>query len=175
MLMNMQSKPLNSWMMRLVLASGLSLFSSLIYADKVSIGALVAGQITKVYVEEGQTVKAGSLLMEIDAQAHNATLKLLQAEVDIQQAQFKDAKLELDQALDLFDRTVTSKRTLDAAQLQHDIALSSLNKAKAQLQIEQAWSKYYRIKSPIDATVEKIHTPLGSTVFKENSPLIDLQ
>jgi len=175
MLMNMQSKPLNSWAMKLVLASGLSVLSSLVYADKVSIGALVAGQVTQVYVEEGQTVKVGTVLMQIDAQAHKATLKLLQAEVDLQQAQFKDAKVELDQALDLFDRTVTSKRTLDAAQLQHDMALSSLNKAKAQLQVEQAWSKYYRIKSPINGKVEKIHAPLGSTVFKENSPLIDLQ
>lgn len=175
MLTNKKFKPFKSWMATLLLASALSAASGVASADKVSIGALVAGQVTKVYVEEGQTVKAGALLLEIDAQAHHATLAFLKAEVAIQQARFADAKVELDQALDLFDRTVTSKRTLDAAQLQHDVALSSLNKAKAQLQIEQAWSKYYRIKSPINGKVEKLYAPVGSTVFKENSPLIDLQ
>ncbi|MEA3404620.1 MAG: biotin/lipoyl-binding protein [Pseudomonadota bacterium] len=175
MLTNIKFKRFNSWMIKLVLASVFTVSSGIASADKVSIGALVAGQVTQVYVEEGQTVKAGTLLLEIDAQAHHAKIAFLKAEVALQQAIYSDAKVELEQALDLFDRTVTSKRTLDSAQLQHDVALSALNKAKAQLKIEQAWSKYYRIKSPISGKVEKIHAPLGSTVFKENSPLIDLQ
>jgi len=166
---------LNLWAKQFVLANSLMLVSGLALADKVAIGALVAGQVTKVYVEEGQTVKAGALLLEIDAQAHQAKLAYLKAEQALQQASYADAKVELEQALDLFDRTVTSRRTLDAAQLQHDVALASLNKAKADLQIEQAWSKYYQIKAPINGKVLKIHSPKGTTVYKENTPLLDLE
>jgi len=167
--------PFNSWTNQLVLASSLMLVSSFALADNVAIGALVAGQVTKVYVEEGQTVKAGSMLLEIDNQAHQAKLAYLKAEQTLQQAKYADAKIELEQALDLYDRTVTARRTLDGAQLQHDVALGTLNKAKAKLQMEQAWSKYYQIKAPISGKVAKIYAPEGSTVYKENSPLIDLE
>ena len=166
---------LPAWKTQLAFASGLVLLSSMALADKVAMGALVAGQVTEVFVEEGQSVKVGTLLLEIDGQAHQAKLAYLQAEQAIQQASYADAKVELEQALDLYDRTVTSKRTLDAAQLQYDVTLAALNKAKAALKMEQAWSKYYRITSPINAKVLKIHAPKGSTVYKENSPLMDLE
>lgn len=167
--------PLNAWTNKVVLASSLMLVSGFAFADKVAIGALVAGQVTKMYVEEGQTVKAGALLLEIDAEAHNAKLDYLKADQAVQQARYADAKIELEQALDLFDRTVTARRTLDGAQLQHDVALAALNKAKANLRMEQAWSKYYQIKAPVSGKVAKIHAPKGSTVYKENSPLIELE
>ena len=165
----------NAWTNKLVLASSLMLVSGVVLADKVAIGALVAGQVTQVHVSEGQTVKVGTLLLEIDSQAHQAKLAYLKAEQTLQAAKYADAKVELDQALDLFDRTVTSKRTLDAAQLQHDVALAALNKAKAELKMTQAWSKYYQIKSPVSGKVNKLYVATGSTVFKENTPLIDLE
>ncbi len=160
---------------QLLLAGSLTLLAGLSHAQSVMIGALVSGQVTQVHVEVGQAVKAGTLLLEIDAQRHQAKLTYLKAQQTLQQTHYSDAKVELEQALDLFDRTVTSKRTLDAAQLLHDSALAKLNSAKAALQMEQAWSKYYRIKAPIDGKVLKIHAPQGSTVFNENSPLIELQ
>lgn len=166
---------LNAWIGKIVLATGLMLASIGVMADKVAIGALVAGQVTKVYVEEGQAVKVGMLLLEIDAQAHYAKLSYLKAEQTMQKLKFADAQIELEQALDLYDRTVTSKRSLDAAQLLHDVTQAALNKASADLQIEQAWSKYYKITAPVSGKVAKIHAPKGSTVFKENSPLIDLE
>jgi RND family efflux transporter MFP subunit len=144
-------------------------------AQEVTIGALVSGQVTKVYVEEGQEVKNGTLLLEIDQQAYQARLEYLRAEIAVRSAQFGDAKVELEQALDLFDRTVTAKRTLDAAQLQHDVAKAALDKAKAELKMAQAKGKYFRITAPFAAKVVKIHAPEGSTVFEENNPLIALQ
>ncbi len=144
-------------------------------AQEVTIGALVSGQVTKVYVTEGQEVKSGTVLLEIDQQAYQARLESLRAEVAMRNAQFGDAKVELEQALDLFDRTVTAKRTLDAAQLQHDVAKASLDKAKAELKMAQAKGKYFRITAPFAAKVVKIHAPQGSTVFEENNPLIALQ
>lgn len=166
---------LNAWTSKLVLASGLMIVSAGALADKVAIGALVAGQVTNVYVEEGQSVKAGTLLLEIDAQSHYAKLAYLKAEQAMQQVKLADAKIELEQSLDLYDRTVTSKRSLDAAQLLYDVTQASLNKATADLQIEQAWSKYYNVKAPVSGKVAKIYAPKGSTVYKENSPLIDLE
>lgn len=163
------------WCTAWFMAVSVLLFSAQAAAQNVMIGALVSGQVTAVKVKEGEVVKAGGLLLEIDQQAYRAKLAYLKADVSLKKAQWEDAKVELGQALDLFDRTVTARRTLDAAQLQHDIAQAQVDKADAKLKKAQAWAKYYKIRAPFKAKVVKIHTPMGATVFKEHTPMIELQ
>lgn len=145
------------------------------HAGKVSIGSLVSGAISEQYVQEGDKVKKGQKLITIDPAIYQAKLKMLQAQQQGAKVTRDDAQIELDQALDLYNRTVTAKRALDAAQLSFDQAQASYEKAKAQTHFHQAWSKYYYIKAPIAGTITKIYSPLGSTVFKENSPIIDIE
>ncbi|WP_373020287.1 efflux RND transporter periplasmic adaptor subunit [Thiomicrorhabdus sp.] len=171
----MNRKPVYTLLGSVMFSGLMALAPTNAFATNVTIGALVSGQVTKMNVEEGQQVKAGTVLMEIDQQRYWAKLAYLKADVSAKKVQFEDAKVELDQAMDLFDRTVTAKRTLDAAQLQHDMAKANLDKAKAELSMAQAWSRYYKITAPFEAKVVKIHAPLGSTVYKENNPLIELQ
>ncbi|MDA3806944.1 MAG: efflux RND transporter periplasmic adaptor subunit [Thiomicrorhabdus sp.] len=170
--MNLQHKLGTLPTVTAILAVGL--FSTSLFAQTVKIGALVAGQVSKVYVEEGQTVKKGDRLMNIDASRFQAKLHSLQAQQNLQKAKLADAKIELDQALDLYDRTVTSKRTRDAAQLAYDVSNAEYQQAKADVALHQAWSQYIYITAPVDGKIAKIHAPMGSTVYKENSPLIDL-
>ena len=107
--MKLQPKLGNLASVSVLLALGL--FSSSLFAETIKIGALVAGQVSKVYVEEGQAVKQGDRLMNLDASRFQAKLNSLQAQQTLQKAKLADARIELDQALDLYDRTVTSKRT----------------------------------------------------------------
>ncbi|WP_202978321.1 efflux RND transporter periplasmic adaptor subunit [Thiomicrorhabdus sediminis] len=143
--------------------------------NTVRIGALVSGQVSKLYVDNGQQVKKGDKLVDIDAQRYQAKKALLQSQLKVAQLQFDDAQIEYDQALDLYDRTVTSKRSFDAAKLQYELAKAGLEKAKAELQHHLAWQKYVYIKAPIDGTVTKVFIAPGTTVFKENEPLIELK
>lgn len=143
-------------------------------AETIKIGALVSGQVMEVAVKKGQNVKKGQLLMRIDDARYQAKLKEAQAQVEFTRLQYEDNKIELDQATDLYDRTVTAKRTFDAAKLAHDRAKQDWMRAEAQLEFYQAWSKYYTIKAPVAARVTEIFAPLGSTVYKENDPLIQL-
>ncbi|WP_319381641.1 efflux RND transporter periplasmic adaptor subunit [Thiomicrorhabdus sp.] len=155
-----------------VLVYGLS--SSAVWAQTVQIGALVAGQVSKVYVKPGQTVKKGQSLLNIDGARYQAKLQMLQANLRLAQARLKDAEIELGQAQDLFDRTVTARRSLDAAQLGYDVAKAAKERASAELAMHQAWKKYVYITAPVSAKVVKIHAPVGTTVYKENTPLIEL-
>ncbi|MDX1795542.1 MAG: efflux RND transporter periplasmic adaptor subunit [Hydrogenovibrio sp.] len=149
--------------------------ASVASAQTVKIGSLVAGQVTEVAVKAGQTVKAGQLLMKIDDARFQAKLKSAAAKVEMARLKLADAKIELDQALDLFDRTVSAKRELDAAQLAHDLAQQSYDMAKADLAYYQAWARYYVIKAPVSGRVRMIDAPKGTTVYKENTPLIQLE
>lgn len=154
----------------------LSLSSIAVHAaeNSVTIGALASGQVSKLYVKEGQAVKAGDRLLTLDGSRYQARKSVLQSQIKLAKLEMDDAKIELDQALDLFDRTVTSRRTLDASQLRYDRAKAAYDKANAELQLHRAWSKYVYVKAPIGGTIEKIHTPLGATVFKENTPMIEI-
>ncbi len=144
-------------------------------AEKVVIGALVSGQVTQLHVQEGDSVKAGQKLLTLDAERYQAKKSMLQAQLNMAKLTLDDAKIELDQALDLYDRTVTSKRTLDASQLRYDRAKADYNKANAELQLHRAWAKYVYVKSPVAGKVSKVHTPQGATVFKENTPMIEIE
>lgn len=144
-------------------------------AAKIQIGALVSGQVEQVAVRVGQQVKPGQLLMQIDDRAYQAELAMQTAELKSLQLKLADAQIELDQATDLYDRTVTAKREFDAAKLAYELAEQAMLKAKAQLESTQAWGKYYRIEAPVRAKVIAIQAPKGSTVFGENAPLILLQ
>ena len=162
-------------MLQIWVAAGLLWCAPWVMASKtIEIGALVSGQVSQVTVEEGQTVKKGQLLIKISHPPFKAKLAQAKAQAALEKARWEDAKIELDQALDLYDRTVTAKRTLDAAQLAHDVAQKTYQKAQAQVDYLQAWQAYYQIKAPQDATVAQIHTPLGATVFKEHTPMIEL-
>lgn len=143
--------------------------------SSVKIGSLVSGQVTKIFVEEGQAVKQGQKLLNLDGSRYQAKLKLLNAQKKVTKLELDDAKIELDQALDLYDRTVTSKRTRDASQLRYDLAKASYEKAKAEVAVHQAWSKYVYIKSPVNGKVAKIFAPTGTTVYKENTIMLEIE
>ncbi|MGC9386518.1 MAG: efflux RND transporter periplasmic adaptor subunit [Hydrogenovibrio sp.] len=144
-------------------------------ADVVKIGSLVVGQVETVLVKSGDAVKAGQLLMTIDDARFQAKLKSAKAQVGFWELKLADAKIELDQALDLFDRTVTAKRELDAAQLAYDTSQQQLIRAKGELEYTQAWAKYFKIKAPVSGKIAKIDAPKGTTVYKENTPLIQIE
>jgi len=169
---NLAGKPSLPLMMGLILLLGINLK---VQAAKIQIGALVSGQVQQVTVKVGQRVKPGQLLMQIDDQAYQAQLAMQAAALKASELKLADAQIELDQAADLYDRTVTAKREFDVAKLAYDLAEQAMLKAKAQLQSTQAWQKYYRIEAPVNAKVIAIQAPKGTTVFGENNPLILLE
>jgi len=64
--------------------------------NTANIKSRVDGQIMKVSVREGQNVNEGDLLIEIDARPFEVQLEQMQAQLFRDQAQLRDAKLNLD-------------------------------------------------------------------------------
>ena len=154
----------------------LAIFAALpVEAATVKIGALVSGQVIKVYVKPGQKVVKGQKLLEIDDAAFQAEVAAADARLAQAELKLADAKVELDKQLDLFDRTVTAKRALDKAQLAYDLLQQQVKMLTAQLNAKKAWQKYYHLVAPRKGRVAKIYAPVGSTVYLENTPLLDLE
>ena len=116
----------------------------------VTITARVDGQIQKVAFKEGQDVKKGDLLVQIDPRPYEAALGVAIATRDKDRAQLANAHRDLQRYMELAPEDLASKQTIDTqhaliaqltAQLKGDDA--AIDNARTQLE-------YTSIRSPID-------------------------
>ena len=91
-----------------------------------AINPQVEGQITKILVQSGDRVRAGTPLLQIDPLKQEATVSSQEASRLAQEANVRYAKISLERAQKLFDAGVVSKQDLDNAQTAYDAALAQL-------------------------------------------------
>ncbi len=152
---------------------------------KVEISAKVIGEIIGLPVEEGQEVRQGQLLVEIERDVYEAArdrarAALLQAQVAVerQQVQLRDAERNLDRARELHSQGLSSQQALDAAQLAADTATVEVEAAKAAAEgshsaLDQAQDDLARttIRSPMSGIVIQLDAEKGETVVPGSTNL----
>lgn len=140
--------------------------------EQVSVGAQVNGRLNKLHVKEGDAVKKGQLLAEIDPTLAQNDVDSAKSELDNALAQKKitllslkqsksdynrQKKMSLDDATTLSDlETAKTKYESDKEQL--DINEIQIAQARVKLNTAQANLAYTRITSPIDGVVLGILT-----------------
>lgn len=106
---------------------------------RVSITSRISGYIRKLSVREGDSVKAGEVLVRVDPV--NARQGLVQAEADL-----ADAKADMNRYEELFKAGAVSKQQLDRVNLRYKVARSQVEQARNQL-------GYAEVRSPVDGVV----------------------
>lgn len=146
--------------------------------EMVSVGAQVSGQVTRLAVELGQTVKQGDLIAEIDSvtqrnalRTAEASLKAFQAQKRQQQANLVRDRAAFARQRQMLSADATSRADYELAQAalaatEAQIEALEAQIAQAQISVETARANlgYTRITSPIDGTVVAIVTKQGQTV-----------
>ena len=99
----------------------------------VEVRPKVSGFITRVYVHEGQVVKAGQPLFSIDSETYQAAVRQAQASVNTARAQLNTARLTYENNKKLFDKKVIGQYELSTAQNTYATAQASLSQAMAAL------------------------------------------
>ncbi len=134
---------------------------------KVDISSQVMGQIVTLAVVEGDHVKKGDLLLQIDKVQYDAGAQATQAALDALFAQREADKFARDQAQRDLDRTkknfaahIESEQNLQKAQLALDSAMANeraderrIDQARANLLANKDSLKKTTITSPIDGIV----------------------
>lgn len=150
---------------------------------QVNVGAQVNGQLTKLYVKQGDRVTHGQLLAEIDPTLQQNELRKSEAELQSAQAQKQASQALLRQYLLEFRRQQTLakegsgvKSALEKAQAQYDSQLAQLHVNEAQIvqsQMAMETAKanlgFTRIMAPIDGEVLGIVTKEGQTIVSSQT------
>jgi len=117
--------------------------------NTVGVSSRVQGQIMKVYYQEGQMVKAGDPLLDIDPGPSQASLDVAKGQLVRDTAQLEDAKLDLQRYQEAFASNAIPKQQLDTqvATVHQDEGTVELD--KGQVESAQVQLNYCHITSPI--------------------------
>ncbi len=118
--------------------------------------------ITAVHVQEGQMVKSGQLLFELDARNEQANLQKAQAQLQKDQAQLDDLKRQLKRSDELLAKNFVSKGASDTLTAQVAAQEATLRLDQAALASARIALDYTRIRAPMDGRVGAINVYPGS-------------
>jgi RND family efflux transporter MFP subunit len=134
------------------------------WARRVSLGTPVSGIVRSVAVEVGDTVQAGSPMLELEPTPFEADVAELDARVSRTKAVLDDQRKALDRAQELFDREVLSTVELDSARLSFDRAEGEYGEAAAALRGARYRLEHSVIRAPFDGIVVARDAEVGQTV-----------
>lgn len=118
--------------------------------NHIELRALEKGYLQKIYVGEGQAVKKGQLLFKIMPNIYQAELGKSKAEAEFAAIEYQNTKK-------LADGNVVSKNELAMAK-------AKLDKAKAEMQLNQVHLNFTEIRAPFDGIIDRFHVRVGSLV-----------
>lgn len=110
-------------------------------ADDLSLSFRVSGQISHFHVDEGQPVRKGQLLVELDATDYQTQLNATEAE-------YKQLKAEAERVIALYDDSVATENDYDRATF-------GLQQIEAKLKYAKDQLSYTKIYAPIDGIIQK--------------------
>ena len=128
----------------------------------VNVVAKVSGHILKVFVDEGQDVKAGQPLFLIDPTLYQAAVNAAEAGVKMAEASVATQRLNVENKEMLHAKGIISDFDLRAAKNQLATLEAQLASAKAQLANAKDQLDFCTITSPTDGVVGQINYRQGT-------------
>lgn len=130
----------------------------------VEIRPQISGTIDRIFVNEGQLVSKGQLLLQISELPFKAQLNNAKASLQAAQAAVLNAQLEVDKLTPLVQSKVVSDFQLKTAKTTYQIALANVEQAKANVNSAQINLGYTQIKAPSSGYIGRLPKKQGSLV-----------
>lgn len=127
----------------------------------VQISARISAEIKEIFVKEGDRVKKGQLLVQLDRMRYVAQVEQAQSGVQSSQASLKKAQADYARTKELYDQNLTTQADLDAAEANMLLAQSQLQQSQASLRQAQDDLDKTSLLAPINGTVTKLFKEQG--------------
>lgn len=149
----------------------------------VEVRAQVSGILMRRAYEEGQYVKQGQLLFEIEPDTYRAALRQAKGVMEQAQAKFTQARQNLNRVLPLYAKNAVSQKDRDDAQAAYNSAKADLDSAKAAVNEAEIKLGYAYVTSPVSGFASREYRTVGNlitagsqdgsllTVVNQNDPM----
>lgn len=132
--------------------------------SEVELVARVSGYLDKIHFEDGDLVKAGTLLFTIDQRTFQAALARAQAQVKSAEASRDLAAIERDRAVQLAERNVGTAQEVDRTSATFAEAEAAVSVAEAQLREAELNLEFTEIRAPIAGRLSNTRIDEGNLV-----------
>ena len=124
----------------------------------------ITGELTEIAFTEGQTVKAGDLLAQIDPRPYQAQLDQVIANRDRDQAQLTNAIANLDRYTQLLSKGYATPQLFDTQKAQVAQLQSAIKADEALIEQAEVQLGYTRLTSPIDGVTGVRQIDVGNII-----------
>jgi membrane fusion protein, multidrug efflux system len=141
----------------------------------VQVTARVQGVIDRAHFQEGEFVKAGALLFEIDPRPYQAALAQAKAQLAKDRAQLENAQNNEKRLRAVYEQRLTSVEALDAAVAATASSTASVAADQASIDLAQLNLDYTRVRAPIDGKTGPMLVQPGNLVTNNSAvPLVTI-
>jgi membrane fusion protein, multidrug efflux system len=141
----------------------------------VTLKSRIAGQITKIDFREGQLVKAGDLLVNIDPSPYEAQLAQYEGQLARDQATLANAKVTLDRYRYLYKTGIIASQDSDNQEALYRQALGTVQNDQGMIAGVRVNLGYCRITSPIQGRVGLRQVDVGNYVVSTQNLVVVTQ
>jgi len=135
--------------------------------NQVDIKPQVSGNITHIFFQDGQHVRKGAPLYEIDQQQYKALYEAAVANLNVAKANLAKSQQDADRYTELSQKDAIARQTLDHAIADLEANKRQVEAAQANVASVQTNLKYSMIYAPFDGTVGISQVKLGTAVYPQ--------
>jgi len=133
----------------------------------------VDGRVAALYVDEGDVVRAGSLIATLDTDELLPQVTQAEGSLYAVKANMEQAELDLQRAIPLARQGAISAQALDTARIKRDLAIGQLRSAEGTLAQLKARLDNANLPAPRDGVITKRYMQAGYYA-KTGSPIVSL-
>jgi membrane fusion protein, multidrug efflux system len=138
----------------------------------VQIRSQVNGQLERVYFKEGDNVRKGQLLFQLDKAPFQAALEQAEGNLQRDQANAANYQAQATRYTSLETQGVISREQAEQMRTQAQAGASAVNADKAAVDAAKVQLRYTDIKAPIDARAGALLINIGNQIKANDTPYL---